>query len=159
MQSLDGTALLTDTGSPGSRGDIFSRLQSEQPVIYGRLVGNICSMDHPSLVGGVGNGAQATDCRVTMRSGVEDTRGDRFDGTYVSPALPDSRCPGLVGRRTIKDDRMLLDTYKNKAYMIGLGGYRVHLSTGSKVLNSVDSSAGQLMPPCSVLASFAVLGS
>ena len=45
-------------------------------------------MDHPSLVGGVGNGAQATDCRVTMRSGVEDTRGDRFDGWYLCFASP-----------------------------------------------------------------------
>ena len=84
-----------------------------------------------------------------MHIGIETDREGAQDGIYSSPVLPNSRCPGLLGRRAMRDNRMLIDTYRNKVYMVGPGGYKLQLSTGSRILNTMDSTAGHMLLPCS----------
>ena len=49
----------------------------------------------------------------------------------------------------MKDKRVLLDTFSNKFYMVGPGGYELKLSPGSEVFDTEDSKAGHMMLPCS----------
>ena len=85
---------------------------------------------------------------MTMHIGVVSQHGPQ-DGTYTAPVLPESRCPGLLGQEHMREHRMILDTYNNKAYTIGPGGYQIHLSTGSRIFDLAESAAGHLMLPCS----------
>jgi hypothetical protein len=70
------------------------------------------------------------------------------NGTYSAPELPESRIPGLLGRRSMKTHRVVLDCFNDKFITIGPGGYQMKLSPGSKVFNLHESEAGHMMLPC-----------
>ena len=49
----------------------------------------------------------------------------------------------------MKKLRTLIDTFTGKMYLVGPGGYEIHLSPGSEVHDLEESAAGHLMLPCS----------
>ena len=49
----------------------------------------------------------------------------------------------------MKKLRSLIDTFTGKMYLVGPGGYEIHLSPGSEVHDIEESAAGHLMLPCS----------
>ena len=49
----------------------------------------------------------------------------------------------------MKKFRTLIDTFTGKMFLVGPGGYEIHLSPGSEVHELEESSAGHLMLPCS----------
>ena len=48
----------------------------------------------------------------------------------------------------MREKRCLVDTFSNKLYMVGPGGYEIRLSPGSEVYDLEDSEAGHQMLPC-----------
>ena len=68
---------------------------------------------------------------------------------YTAPELPNAQTPALLGQRSMKKLRTLIDTFTGKMFLVGPGGYEIHLSPGSAVHELDESSAGHLMLPCS----------
>ena len=111
----------------------------------GRPVATYRQLGRPLEVGGVGTGSQhathAASHTIALASGKE--------AKYEAPLLPKSRTPALLGQRSLKKMRVLLDCFNNKFYRIGPGGYKLQLAPGSEVHELEESHAGHLMLPCS----------
>ena len=103
------------------------------------------NLPHPLEVGGIGTGTQSA-----YQSGLHNIGlTDGTDATYESPVLPNSGTPALLGQKSLKKMRAVLDCSNNKLYRIGPGGYRMHMSPGSVVYDLEESHSGHLMLPCS----------
>ena len=99
----------------------------------------------PLTCSGVGKGSQQADWDVTHTISVGDGRW----GTYTAPELPDFRVPAFWGEKSMKEKRVLIDTFTGRIYLVGPGVYELKLSRGSVQHDLVESSAGHLMLPCS----------
>ena len=99
----------------------------------------------PLVCSGIGTGSQQTEWNVTHAISVGDGR----LGTFDAPELPDSMTPGILGQKSMKKKRCLIDTFTGRMYEVGPGGYELKLSPGSVQHDLVESSAGHLMLPCS----------
>jgi hypothetical protein len=99
----------------------------------------------PLQVGGIGSGTQTATSKVTIP--INLGRGNK--ASFTAPELPNSSIPGLLGRRALKEHRVLLDCFNNKFIMVGPGGYELKLSPGSETYELEESPAGHLMLPCS----------
>ena len=147
MRSI-GAALLVDTGSPDNLcGDAFTKKVTEINLQVGRKPPEHVETP-PFRVGGVGNGTNTATKRVTTEIGIDHER----NGMYTAPELPNSRVPGLLGRRSMKMNRVLIDCFNNRFFAIGQGGYVLKLSPGSTTADLQESEAGHLMLPCSNFA-------
>ena len=49
----------------------------------------------------------------------------------------------------MREKRCLVDTFSNKLYMVGPGGFEIRLSPGPGVYDLEDSETGHQMLPCS----------
>ena len=141
-----GTALLVDTGSPGNivgsewvkdHADELQQASLPAPRYSQRQRMLTCS--------GVGTGTQQASHDVEVPIGLGN---GRLDG-YKAPELPNSRTPALLGRIAMREKRCLVDTFTNKLFMVGPGGYEIKLSPGSEIYDLEDSEAGHQMLPCS----------
>ena len=142
--------LLLDTGSPDNLcGDAFVERIQRQAAEHLRDPPHFQAMTRPLRVGGVGTGSQTATSNATMPIGVQSQQEGAQDGVYSAPILPQSKCPALLGRRSMRENRMLLDTYRGRAYCVGPGGYQLRLSVGSRVFETIDSLAGHMLLPCS----------
>ena len=139
-----GCALLVDTGSPDNLcSDEFSKELAAAAAAAERPAPIYRPMP-PLAVGGIGKGIQTATSRVELPIGL----GHDLEATYSAPELPNSSVPGLLGRKALREHRVLLDCFNNKFYTIGPGGYKLQLSPGSNVRDLEESPAGHLMLPC-----------
>jgi len=146
MATAPGTALLVDPGSPENLcGDQWSKEMQAASDAANRPPIKYKDLARPLEVGGIGSGTQKAFKEGEHCIGLPDGT----DATYTSPILPNSGTPALLGQKSLKKMRSLLDTYNNKLYIVGPGGYRINLSPGSKVYALEESHAGHLMLPCS----------
>ena len=145
LASGQGCALLVDTGSPDNLcSDENAKEMAAEAIAAGRGPPTYARLDSPIPVGGIGKGIQVAKDRVNIPIGLNyDT-----EATYSAPELPNSSIPGLLGRKAMKEHRVLLDCFNNKFYTIGPGGYKLQLSPGSNVRDLEESPAGHLMLPC-----------
>jgi hypothetical protein len=97
-------------------------------------------------VEGVGNGSQS----VTHSESVPICLEDGSTGDYEAATLPNSQVPGLLGLNSLRRKRGLIDTFNNKLYTIGPGGYTLKVSPGSKVHELHDAPSGHLLLPVSM---------
>ena len=95
-------------------------------------------------VEGVGKGAQATDTATQVQIGIEGKL-----GTYTAPTIPDSDLPPLLGLKTLRTYRAILDMSGPEAELIlpGPGGFELKLSPGSTRLPLTASASGHLILP------------
>jgi len=141
-----GVGLLVDTGSPGNlQGSEFRQMAEAEAIAAGRGPVVYTPLQTNLGVGGVGKGTQTATHKATIPIGIDG----EIDGRFSAPELPSSGCPGLLGRRSLKDHRTLIDCYNNRMYCIGPGGYKIHLSPGSRIHGLSESPAGHMMLPCS----------
>ena len=54
---------------------------------------------------------------------------------FQAPILTGSEVPALLGIRTLKTRRAVIDCFTGRMYLIGAGGYKLKLSPGSRELN------------------------
>ena len=144
MKHRQGEALLVD---PGAHGDLCSdswvRAVEAESKKAGRRPPRYRPLDNPVTVGGVGKGACEALEEVTVEIGIG---GDLEE--YSAPMLRDSHIPALLGIPSLRERRAVLDCHANKMYTVGVGGYRIALSPGSKVYELEESTGGHLMLPC-----------
>jgi hypothetical protein len=146
MATATGSALLVDPGSPENLcGDQWSKEMQEAALAANRPPIKYQDLPRPLEVGGIGSGTQSA-----YQSGLHHIGlSDGTDAIYESPVLPNSGTPALLGQKSLKKMRAVLDCSNNKLYRIGPGGYRMQLSPGSVTYDLEESHAGHLMLPCS----------
>ena len=67
---------------------------------------------------------------------------------FQAPVLTESDVPALLGIRTLKTRRAVIDCFTGRMYLIGAGGYKLKLSPGSRELNLEASHSGHWLLPC-----------
>ena len=146
MATAPGIALLVDPGSPENLcGDQWSNEMQEAALAANRSQIKYSDLARPLEVGGIGSGTQSA-----YQSGLHPIGlPDGTDAIYESPILPNSGTPALLGQKSLKKMRCLLDCFNNKLYRVGPGGYKLNLSPGSVTYPLEESHAGHLMLPCS----------
>ena len=141
-----GTSLLIDTGSPGNiTSDGWSQDHAQELQRAGMPNPSYTERTKPMVCSGIGHGTQEAYYDVTHPICLGAGRLDQ----YVAPELPDARTPALLGQRSMKKLRCLIDTFTGKLFLVGPGGYEIRLSPGSEVHGLEESPAGHLMLPCS----------
>ena len=146
MATAPGVALLVDPGSPENLcGDQWSNEMQEAALAANRSPIKYSDLARPLEVGGIGSGTQSA-----YQSGLHCIGlPDGTDAIFESPILPKSGTPALLGQKSLKKMRCLLDCFNNKLYRVGPGGYKIQLSPGSVIYPLEESHAGHLMLPCS----------
>ena len=109
-------------------------------------------LDEPLHVSGVGKSAQ---CATTAIS-VDFDLGTLVDGhdnvpelgcTYTAPVIPNSHLPMLLGLKSLRSKRAIIDTYGKLLILPGEGGVEFKVSPGTLVLQLEDSESGHLILP------------
>ena len=147
MATAPGVALLVDPGSPENLcGDQWSTDMQNAALAANRPPIKYENLARPLEVGGIGSGTQSAYKSGQHCIGLSDGT----DAVFTSPILPNSGTPALLGQKSLKRMRCVLDCFNNKLYMIGPGGYTLKPSPGSRIFNLEESHAGHLMLPCSL---------
>ena len=146
MKNRDGEALLVDPGSLDNlAGDEWSERMDTTAQRAGRPKTVTYPMRNPLQVGGIGQVTQTATHKVVHRIGLANGR----EANYETPVLPRSGTRALLGQRSLKKLRALIDCFTGRLYFIGPGGYEIRLSPGSETHELEESHAGHLMLPCS----------
>ena len=145
MKDYPGEALLVDPGSPENLcGDEWSERVDQESARAGRTTSSYDTLQRPMEVGGVGTGSQTATHAVTHNIVLANGK----EVKYTAPQLPKSGTPALLGQKSLKRMRAIIDCYNGTMYTIGPGGYTLQLSPGSEKHNLEESHAGHLMLPC-----------
>ena len=79
--------------------------------------------------------------------------GKGITGEFVAPVVgtenDPSDIPALLGMKSLKKYRSILDMVSDKLYLVGPGDIQLTLPPGSTVLNLEQSPSGHLLIPCS----------
>ena len=94
-------------------------------------------------VGGVGKGRQEAQHGITCKLGVSGQ-----PWVFQAPVLPESEVPALLGVRTLKKRRAVMDCFTGRLYVVGAGGYKMMLSPGSHEYKLHESHSGHWILPC-----------
>ena len=122
MKDRDGEALLVDPGSPDNLcGDEWSERMNAEALRAGRPGAVWKPMPNPIEVGGIGTGTQKATHKRAHRLGLANGK----EASYESPILPQSNTPALLGQRSLKTLRALIDCFTGRLYFIGPGRYQI----------------------------------
>ena len=69
---------------------------------------------------------------------------------FKGPDLQGTSLPGIIGQRTLKENRCLIDCFNLELYIIGPGGFRIELSPGSDKFKLEESEDGHPILPCGI---------
>ena len=105
--------------------------------------------DKPLQVAGVGHGTQGAKYDVNIPVALKTAAGDFKDGNFDAPCIADSDIPGLLGLRSLEENRSLLDTVNSKLYFLGPGDYDLMamLPPGTECYDLQKSTSGHLILP------------
>ena len=144
MARRRGEGLLVD---PGAHDDLVGEKWADRFAEEARQAGQqqptTFKLGQPVVVGGVGNGNNVAETGVRCRVGV-----DGVAEQYEAPMIPGSSTPALLGIKTLKQRRALLDCFTGRLFLIGAGGYKLNLSPGSRELELEASHSGHWLLPC-----------
>eukprot|EP00973_Karenia_brevis_P067360 9369483-Karenia_brevis.AAC.1 len=103
-------------------------------------------------VEGVGKTSQSTTTGITMPIAMLADSGQAVCGEYYAPVVgtdaEPSDIPALLGLKSLKKYRSILDMINDKLYLIGPGDPQITLPPGSICLSLEQSPSGHLLIPC-----------
>ena len=148
--------LLIDPGSVGNlAGDVWVKEVARQSLAAG---GNptYAKRERELSVSGVGHGAQISTMHASLPIAIraeEETVGSGamiHHGHLTIPALEHSHTPGLLGLKSLTENRALLDTRTNRLHFVGPGDFKVEnfLPPGSKSFQCEYARSGHMVLPC-----------
>ena len=144
MAHRHGEGLLVDPGAHDDlTGDRWVQRFSSEAARAGQPLPVLQPLANALSVGGVGKGRQQADRGVTCKLGVAGK-----PWTFQAPMLPESDVPALLGVRTLKKQRAVMDCFTGRLYLIGAGGYKMSLSPGSQELKLHEAHSGHWILPC-----------
>eukprot|EP00971_Amphidinium_carterae_P176204 3492687-Amphidinium_carterae.1 len=103
-------------------------------------------------VEGVGSGVQTTRWCKSVPGAVVDRDGKCHRVSFTAPLLEQSNIPALLGLRSLRAKRAILDMGKNVLYLPGQAEVEVVSSPGTLAFDLVESSSGHLLLPFSQFA-------
>jgi len=136
--------LLVDPGAHSNlTGDRWLRRCDQLSRAHGHSVA-YRPLEKPQGVEGVGKGSQ--EC--TQEAEVPLAFGDGSHGRYITPVVPDSDVPALLGLKTLKERRCVMDCYNGVLYEVAAGSeYQLTLPNESKVYALEPAVSGHWMLP------------
>ena len=116
-----GTSLLIDTGSPNNiASDGWAEDHARELHKAGLPAPVYEQMAKPLVCSGIGHGTQQADHKGTYKICLGSGRLD----DYHAPELPNAQTPALLGQRSMKKLRALIDTFTGEMYLVGRVGTR-----------------------------------
>lgn len=112
------------------------------PVTYKNLI-------RPLGVEGVGNGTQTATQEATVTGVIQMPDGQTLPTKYTAPVIPDSEIPALLGLKSLKEKRAILDLVNNRLYLCGRGEPKFVLPEDSVCLQLEPAASGHLLLPFS----------
>ena len=106
-------------------------------------------MSTPLPVEGVGKKSQIADQSGFVEMTVVDHSGENVDASYCAPLIADSNLPPLLGNKTLRRLRSLLDLGDGRLIVPGPGGVELTLSPGSRVFQLELTDSGHYVLPLS----------
>ena len=148
--------LLIDPGSVGNlAGDVWCKEVARECYAAG---GNptYAKRERELSVSGVGHGAQISTMNANLPIALraeEESPGAGVlihHGHITVPALEHSHTPGLLGLRSLTENRALLDTRTNRLHFVGPGDFKLekYLPEGSKTFQCEYARSGHMVLPC-----------
>ena len=95
-------------------------------------------------------GAASRTCTMGVRMPVAVASGEV--GTFSAPVIPNSNVPVLLGMKTLKKWRALIDVVGKRLYLMGPGTVKVTCPPGSRIYDLQESPSGHLTLPVSCFA-------
>ena len=104
-------------------------------------------MDKSLSVEGVGKSAQVASTAQRLALRLQTDEGESVSGTYTAPTIEDSELPPLLGLRSLKGFKAILDMGSNKLIIPGPAGCEIQRSPGTVAYDLEVSDSGHLILP------------
>ena len=144
-------ALLVDPGSVGNLcGESWARSVAEAAKKVGKMP-TYTKRSRVLNVQGVGNGSQSCEHDMALPISMRTVEGDKvMSGKFVTPAIPGSDVPGLLGLTALTTNRAILDCNTRQLHFCGPGDYDLTklLPPGTDSLQLEIAPSGHLVLPC-----------
>ena len=142
-------ALLVDTGAwDNIAGSEWANEVADTAARYGHHPGHE-PMQPPLEIQGVGNGTQRCETRALLPVTLPRANGSYSLDKYGAPVIPDSPVPGLLGLKSMKNRRTIIDTINNRMYFCGEGPVEIRPPPGTEVYTLEQAPSGHLLLPIS----------
>lgn len=140
--------LLVDPGSYGNLvGDQWLATAVREAQQFGFKASHK-GMTSPLEVGGVGSGTQQCRQQVTIPAAIRASDGTTTQATYTAPVIPSSACPALLGLKSLKNQRTVLDLTDNRMILLP-PSTPLEIPVGSEVYGLEQAATGHLLLPIS----------
>ena len=103
---------------------------------------------HRMEVGGVGRGSVHTEEAWEHDIALPTVQGTSEDATYDAPVVDSDTMPGLLGLKTQKRLKAIIDTDHYRMIVPGPGGVKIQCSPGTIVYQGYPTVSGHFMIPC-----------
>ena len=144
-------ALLVDPGSVGNLcGETWARSVADAAKKVGKMP-TYTKRSRVLNVQGVGKGSQSCEHDLALPISMRTVDGDKvMSGKFVTPAIPGSDVPGLLGLTALTTNRAILDCNTRMLHFCGPGDYDLTklLPPGTDSLQLEIAPSGHLVLPC-----------
>ena len=141
--------LLLDTGAwDNITGSEWANAVEERAAQHGHRARRE-QMARPLEIQGVGNGTQKCEVKAVLPIALPRSSGAFSLNEYHAPVIPNSPVPGLLGLRSMKSRRTIIDTINNKTYMCGPGEVQIIVPPGTEIYDCVSAPSGHMLLPVS----------
>ena len=146
--------LLVDPGSYGNLcGEGWATEASEEAKKHGYSV-DVSNRETPLNVGGIGRGSQVCKKDVVLPAVIGRSDGSYQAGTFQAPVIEGSSAPALLGLKSLKEHRALLDVSSGMLHLCAPGEIQITLPPGSESLPLATAPTGHLLLPFQEYAKF-----
>ena len=135
---------------PGSYGNLCGQAWAEEAAKRAREQGYTAEFTprkHPLTVGGVGKGSQTCTQDVLLPAVMERSDGTVQVGTYNAPVIQGSATPALLGLKSLREHRALLDISSGMLHLCAPGEVQLTLPPGSESFPLSSAPTGHFLLP------------
>ena len=144
-------SLLIDPGSAANLcGDKWAQECAKMAIQHG-LTPSQNKRTRPLSVMGVGNGNQTCTHDCTLPIAMSRGNDTTVTGSFATPIAAESELPGLLGFKTMRDDRAVLDMVNLQLHICGPADINLTLPPGTKSFQLEISPSGHLALSCATL--------
>ena len=141
-------SLLVDPGSVANLcGDKWAQECAKMALQYG-LKPSQNKRTRPLSVMGVGNGNQTCTHDCTLPIAMSRENDTTVIGNFTTPVVANSELPGLLGLKTMRNNRAVLDMVNLQLHFCGPSDINLTLPPGTKSFQLEISPSGHLVLPC-----------
>ena len=146
--------LLIDTGVWGNlQGEVWCKHAAAQARTAGHEPEQK-ELSEPMSVNGVGAGSQRAVWQATIPTALTRSDGTIGMTTFTAPVVEGADLPPLLGLRSLKANRVILDLVKNELIMCGPGDCKIEPPPGSETYPLEHTPSGHLVLPISAYAKY-----